>query len=131
MAAQAEVLEGRKRREALVIRHQLRHLKEIMVALALPPLAAVVVGAQVKQAILTVFVMVVTALHLLLLERLFSMLAEVAVALSQFQLQPPEAMAVVELETVETVLLLQQGLQTQAVAVVVVGIREPLAVLAS
>ena len=102
-----------------------------MVALALPPLAVAVVAVQVKQAILMVFVMVVTVLHHPSLEHLFSMLAEVAAALSQVQVQPPEAMAVVELETVETVLLLQQGLQTQAVAVAVVGIREPLVVQVS
>jgi len=39
-------------------------------------------------------------------------------------------MAAVALEIVETALLLQQELQTQAVAVVVVEIREPLVVLA-
>jgi hypothetical protein len=76
--------------------------------------------------------MVVTVLHHLLLEHLFSMLVAVAAALNLLEaLQHRAATAAVELETVETVLLLQQELQTLAVAVVAVGIREPLVVQVS
>ena len=80
MAGRAEVLEGRKQRVAQVIHHQLRHLKEMTAAVALLLLAEAEAEAQVKQVILTVFVMVVTALHHLFLERLSSMLVVAAVA---------------------------------------------------
>jgi len=79
---QAEVLEERKRQVVQVTRRQLRHLKEIMAALVRPPLAEAEVAVQVKQVILMVFVMVVTALRHLLLERLSSMLVVAAVALN-------------------------------------------------
>jgi hypothetical protein len=84
-AGRVAVLEGRKQRGALVIRHQLHLLKELMVALVRPPMVVAEVAAQVKQVILMVFVMVVTALRHLLLERLSSMLV-VAVAVLNLRL---------------------------------------------
>ncbi len=84
----------------------------MMVALVRPPLAVAEVVVQVKQAILMVFVRVVTALRHLLLERLSSMLV-VAVAVLNLRLLEhwlPVAMVEAVLEIVETVLLLQQEL---------------------